>query len=196
MRLEDVGLLGWLHTLACIAALVAGGWNSILFDRGRWHQLRGDIYVWSMVVANVLVFAIYDFDIDFVSGNAGPGVMGFFHWLAVAALVLTLVGWFAARRQRHGVWAYTHPVAMALSYYVLLGGLVNELFARVSILRPLAVTMVDGQPRFGSPIIGMSQSAVMLATAILIAIYIVRVFLRRRARKQGRKMPAGAVAAS
>ena len=61
MRLEDVGLLGWLHTLACIAALVAGGWNSVIFDRGRWHQLRGDIYVWSTIVANVLVFVIYDF---------------------------------------------------------------------------------------------------------------------------------------
>ncbi len=195
MRLEDVGLLGWLHTLACIAALVVGGWNSVMFDRGRWHQLRGNIYAWSMIVANVLVFAIYDFDIDVINNKFGPGVMGFFHWLAIAALVFTLIGWFAARRQRHGVWAYTHPIVMALSYYVLLGGLVNELFARVSALRPLATTMVDGQPRFGSAVVGMSQSAVMLATAILIVIYVVRVFLRRRKRKQGRKAPAGAIAA-
>ena len=195
MRLEDIGLPGWLHTLACIAALVAGGWNSVMFDRGRWHQLRGDIYVWSMIAANVLVFVIYDFDIDFINGKFGPGVMGFFHGLAIASLVFTLIGWFAARRQRHGVWAYTHPIAMALSYYLLLGGLVNELFARVEALRPLATTMVNGQPRFGSAVVGMSQSAVMLATAILIVIYIVRVALRRRKRKQGRKASAGAVAA-
>jgi hypothetical protein len=195
MSLEDIGLPGWLHTLACIAALVAGGWNSVMFDRGRWHQLRGDIYVWSMIVANVLVFVIYDFDIDFIHGKIGPGVLGFFHWLAIAALVSTIVGWFAARRQRHGVWAYTHPIAMALSYYTLLGGLVNELFARVEALRPLATTMVNGQPRFGSPIVGMSQSAVMVASAILILIYVVRVFLRRRKRKQGRKASAGPMAA-
>lgn len=195
MRLEDVGLLGWLHTLACIAALVVGGWNSVTFDRGRWHQLRGDIYAWSMIAANVLVFTIYDFDIDFINGKFGPGVPGFFHWLAIVALVFTLIGWFAARRQRHGVWAYTHPIAMALSYYVLFGGLVNELFVRIDALRPLATIMVDGQPRFGSPIIGMSQSAVMLATAVLIMIYIARVFMRRRKRKQSRKAPTGAVAA-
>lgn len=78
---------------------------------------------------------------------------------------------------------------------MLLGGLVNELFARVEALRPLATTMVNGQPRFGSAVVGMSQSAVMLATAILIVIYVVRVFLRRRKRKQGRKTPAGAIAA-
>jgi len=195
MRLEDVGLLGWLHTLACIAALVAGGWNSVMFDRGRWHQRRGDIYVWSMIVANLLVFAIYDFDMDFINMKFGAGVLGFFHWLAIAALLFTLIGWLASRRQRHGVWAYTHPVAMALSYYVLLGGLVNEMFARVAALRPLATTMVDGQPRFGSIVVGMSQSAVMLATAILILIYVVRVFLRRRKRKQSRITPAGAIVA-
>lgn len=148
-----------------------------------------------MIVANGLVFVIYDFDMDFINMKFGPGVFGFFHWLAIAALAFTLIGWFAARRQRHGVWAYTHPVAMALGYYVLLGGLVNELFARVDALRPLATTMVDGQPRFGSAIVGMSQSAVMLATAIMILIYVVRVFLRRRKRKQGRKTPTGAVAA-
>jgi hypothetical protein len=101
----------------------------------------------------------------------------------------------AARRQRHGVWAYAHPVAMALSYYVVLGGLVNELFARVEALRPLATTMVNGQPRFGSAFVGMSHSAVMLATVILIVIYVVRVYLRRRERKQGRKTPIGALTA-
>lgn len=186
MRLEDIGLLGWLHTLACIAALVVGGWNSVTFDRGRWHRLRGDVYAWSMVVANGLVFVIYDFDMDFINMKFGPNVFGFFHWLAIAALVFTLIGWFASTRQRHGVWAYTHPVAMALSYYILLGGLANELFVRVNALRPLATTMVDGEPRFGSQIIGMTQSALMLATMILIVVYVVRVALRRRKRKPGR----------
>lgn len=193
MRLEDVGLLGWLHTLACIAALVAGGWNSVTFDRGRWHILRGDIYAWSMIVANVLVFGIYDFDIDFINMKFGPGVLGFFHWLAIAALVFTLIGWFAARRQRHGVWAYTHPVAMALSYYVLAGGLVNELFVRVDALRPFAFTIVDGAPRFGSAITGMTQTAVMFATLLMIVLYVVRVALRRRKRKAG-KMGAAVAA--
>ena len=186
MHLENIGLLGWLHTLACIAALVTGGWNSVMFDRGRWHRLRGDVYVWTMIAANVLVFAIYDFDMDFINMKFGAGVFGFFHWLAIASTVLSLIGWFASTRQRHGVWAYTHPITMALSYYILLGGLANELFVRVSALRPFAFTIVDGNPRFGTVFTGMTQSALMLATVAMIVLYVVRVALRRRKRKPGR----------
>ena len=79
---------------------------------------------------------------------------------------------------------------MMLSYYILLGGLANELFARVGALRPLAVTMVDGAPRFGSRITGMTQGALMLATLALIFLFIARVALRRRKRKAGGTMAA------
>jgi hypothetical protein len=75
---------------------------------------------------------------------------------------------------------------MALSYYILLGGLANELFVRVSALRPFAFTIVDGNPRFGTAITGMTQSALMLATVAMIVLYVVRVALRRRKRKPGR----------
>lgn len=192
MHMDGVGLLGWLHTLACIAALVLGAWNTVIFDRGRWHRLRGHIYAWSMIVANVLVFGIYKFDMDFISMRFGPGVLGFFHWLAIVAIVFTLIGWYASFRQRHAVWAYVHPIAMMLSYYVLLGGLVNELFVRVEALRPFAFTMVNGAQRFGSPITGMTQAAVMLATFLLIVLFVVRVALRRGKRKSGRGRPVAA----
>lgn len=186
MHMDGVSLLGWLHTLACVAALVFGGWNTVVFDRGRWHRLRGHVYAWSMIVANVLVFAIYKFDMDFINMRFGEGVFGFFHWLAIIAMFFTLLGWYASFRQRHAVWAYVHPVSMMLSYYVLLGGLVNELFVRVEALRPLAFTIVDGQTRFGSKFTGMTQSAVMLATFLLIILFVVRVALRRRKRKPGK----------
>lgn len=186
MHFEHVGLLGWVHTLGCVVALVTGAWNMIAFDRGRWHRLRGHAYAIAMLAANALVFAIYNFDMDFINMKFGPGVLGFFHWLAIAAIVFTLIGWYAATRQRYGVWAYTHPVAMTLSYYVLAGGLANELFARLDVLRLLAVTMVDGAPRFGSRVTGMTQMAIMAATLLLIVLYVVRVYLRRRKRKAGR----------
>jgi hypothetical protein len=184
MHVEHVGLLGWTHTLGCLLALVTGAWNMVVFDRGRWHRLRGHAYAISMLVSNVLVFGIYKFDMDFIHMKFGPGVLGFFHWLAIAAIVFTLIGWYAATRQRHAVWAYTHPVAMTLSYYVLAGGLANELFARLDVLRPLAVTIVDGQQRFGSRITGMTQGSIMLATLLLIVLYVVRVAIRRHKRRK------------
>ncbi len=145
-----------------------------------------------MMVANGLVFAIYKFDMDFIHMKFGAGVLGFFHWLAIGALVFTAIGWFAALRQRHGVWAYTHPIAMLLSYYILLGGLANELFVRISALRPFAYTLVDGHSRFGTRITGMTQGALMLATFALIFLFVVRVALRRRRRKAGRAGMAAA----
>jgi hypothetical protein len=194
MHMENVGLLGWLHTLACTAALVLGAWNILVFDRGRWHRLRGHIYAWSMIVANGLVFAIYRFDMNF-RGPPGAGVFGFFHWLAIAALVFTLIGWFASFRQRHAAWNYVHPVAMLLGYYVLIGGLANELFARLDALRSLAITMVNGQARFGSAIVGQTQGALMLATFVLIVLFVLRVALRRHKRNAKRKTaPAAAMA--
>jgi len=194
MHIADVGFIGWIHGLGCVLALALGAWNIVIFDRGKWHRLRGQIYTGAMIVTNLLVFAIYDFDMDFAAGRAGPGIFGFFHWLAVSAIVFTAVGWFASQRQRHGVWAYVHPIAMLLSYYVLAGGLVNEMFARIDVLREMAYMVVDGQRRFGSRIVGLSQFAVMVATFLLIVLFTVRVALRRRKRKH-RGAPASAVAA-
>jgi hypothetical protein len=193
MHFENVGLPGWLHTLACVAAIITGAWNIVVFDRGRWHRWRGHVYAGSMIVANLLVFVIFDFDMNF-RGPPGPGIFGFFHWLAVGALAFTAIGWLAALRQRNAILAYVHPVAMLLSYYILMGGLANELFARLDALRPLAVTMVEGAPRFGSRITGMTQSALMLATLVLIVLFVVRVALRRRKRKmsKGRATPLAA----
>lgn len=193
MRLDDVSLIGAIHGLACVVALIAGGWNVAAFDRGPNHRLRGVIYAWSMVIANLLVFVIYDFDIDFASGRAGAGIFGFFHWLAISALAFTGIGWFAAYRQRHGVWAYTHPIAMTLGYYVLVGGLINEAFARIDVLNAMAYVPTEAGRRFGSPIVGMTQSAAMLATLLLLVLFTVRVGLRRRKRKQQQRKNTGAV---
>lgn len=194
MHIENVGLLGWLHTLACVSALIFGAWNIVVFDRGANHRLRGLVYSWSMVVANLLVFTIYKFDISFGSTAAGANTFGFFHWLAVSALFFTALGWFAAYRQRHGVWAYVHPVAMTLGYYVLVGGLINEAFARVEVLRATAYTATEAGRRFGSPIVGMTQSAAMLATLLLIVLFTVRVALRRRKKKKMQRTAVPAAA--
>jgi hypothetical protein len=79
---------------------------------------------------------------------------------------------------------------MTLGYYVLVGGLINEMFARIDVLRAMAYTVTSAGTRFGSPIVGMTQSAAMLATLLLIILFVVRVGLRRRKLKQRRATPA------
>jgi uncharacterized membrane protein len=185
MHVHDITLIGWAHTIACLIALVAGGWNIVGPKGTPRHILMGRVYVWSMIALNLSAFAIYKFDIaHFAPFRAGPNVFGFFHWLAVAALVFVLIGYYAARHQNRAFWSYVHPIAMTLSYYDLVGGGINEAFARLDPLRALvraSARSVGGT--VGAPIIGMVQTAAMAATLIMIVYFIAKVALYRRRAK-------------
>jgi uncharacterized membrane protein len=183
MRLAGISVIGWIHTVACIAALVLGAMNLVATKGTRRHKLRGSAYAASMIVAMGLSLAIYRFDIPMARGRlAGPGVFGLFHWLAVATIFFTLLGYYAASRQGRGFWAYMHPIAMTVSYYLLIGGLINELFARVNALRPFAYTMVYGKPTFGSRAVGLTQFAATLAAAFILILFSIKVWRYRRGR--------------
>ncbi|MGH9687922.1 MAG: hypothetical protein ACRD5K_12610 [Candidatus Acidiferrales bacterium] len=182
MRVAGISLIGWLHTIACITALVLGAMNLVAATGTTPHKRRGTGYTAAMVVAMVLSLFIFRFDIPLAGGKtAGPGVFGLFHWLAIAALFFTLVGYYAASRQSRGLWAYTHPISMTLSYSLLVGGLMNELFARVDVLRPLAFITVHGKLVFGSRDVQMTQFAVDVATLIVVILFCVKVKRYRRA---------------
>lgn len=183
MRLAGISVVGWIHTVGCIAALVLGAVNLMAAKGTPHHKLRGSAYALSMIVAMGLSLAIYRFDIPLARGRfPGPGVFGLFHWLAVAAIFFTLLGYYAASRQGRGFWAYTHPIAMTVSYYLLIGGLINELFARVDALRPFAYTMVRGKPIFGSRTVGLTQFAATLAAAFVLILFAIKVWRYRRRR--------------
>lgn len=180
MHIADISVLGWIHTIACVAALVFGAANLVAAKGTPPHKRRGAAYVASMVVSMGLSFAIYRFDIPLRrSQQPGPDVFGLFHSLAVAALVFALVGFYAASRQSRGVWAYAHPIAMTLSYYFLLNGLISELFSRINILRPFEFTIVDGKSVFGSHVLRMTQLTVELATLLLLILFSVKVWRYR-----------------
>lgn len=174
MRIGDIIFLGWVHVAPTIVALIAGAWNLCLPKGTALHRKVGLAYVWSMIAASVSSFAIYRFDIaHFAPFQAGPNVFGFFHWLAVAALVLVLAGWYAARHQKRGAfWSYLHPTAMLLSYYDLIGGGINEVFLRVNVLHVIAAAAArPGTPVARSPVIGEVQTAAMAATLLLIVYF-------------------------
>jgi uncharacterized membrane protein len=182
MQLADISIIGWIHTFACIAALIFGAWNLVAAKGTPPHKRRGTLYVISMVVAMGLSFLIYRFDIPLVRGEIpGPHVFGLFHVFSVAALFFVLLGYFAAFRQSRAFWAYAHPVPMTLSYYILIGGLINELFARVDLLRPFAFTKIHGRVVFGSPAVGLTQFSADIATVILLILFCIKVWRYRRA---------------
>lgn len=191
MHISGISWIGWIHTIACIAALGLGGWNLVALKGSPGHKFRGTAYAATIVVAMALSFGIYHFDIPLRGGRIGPGVFGFFHWLAVAAIVLTVLGYYASMRQQHGFWAYTHPIAMMLTYYLLVGGLINELFARLNVLRPFAFTVVNGQRVFTiTPVIQTTRLATELATLVVLLLFVVKVWRYRRHQRHATDRPA------
>ena len=181
MHLSGISPIGWIHTIACISALLFGAMNLVAAKGTPRHKFRGLGYTLSMVVAMGLSLFIYRFDIPLDrAARAGPGVFGLFHCFTVFALFFTLLGYYASSRQGRGFWAYTHPVAMTLSYYLLIGGLINELFARVNLLRPYSFDVINDKPVFPSHIVQMTHFANELAFLIVLILFCVKVWRYRR----------------
>lgn len=193
MQVSDILPIGWVHTIACVIAIATGAWNMAARKGTPGHRTVGTVFMLSMIVLNITVFAIYKFDIEsFQPFKGGPNTFGIFHWFAVITLVFIAIGWFAATRQNSAFWAYVHPLMMVLSYYMLLGGGINELFLRIDFLRDLAAagpTDQSGQPR----LVGLVHAAWMALALLMIIYFSVRVFIwrwrdratERRARRQG-----------
>jgi uncharacterized membrane protein len=147
MRLNDISLIGWLHSMVYMLAVIVGAMQLVSRKGTRSHALRGNIYFLAMVVANVTALVIFHGE-DVLFRRGRPPVVGqgfgFFHWLAVFTLVLVVLGRLAASRQRHAFFAYAHPVCMILSYWVLVGGAINEAFDRVDWVRRAALAISPG----------------------------------------------------
>lgn len=180
MHMEHVSLIGWVHTLTCTAAIFFGAWNIFATKGTALHRGSGFTYIVSMLIGNAAALAVFHGDIALNRPpQAGPGIFGLFHWFAVLALVFTLLGWLTGRNHRLAINAYAHPLFMVLSYYLLIGGVINELFGRLDVLRPFAVHLIDGQHRFGSAAVSLSQALAMLATLVVILLFLAKVWRYR-----------------
>jgi len=145
MPISDITPLGWIHTAACMVALVVGAIQLGSRKGTVRHAWRGNVYFWSMVIANVTTLFLYSVDVVIRPGQKpliGP-YFGVFHWLAMFTLLLVLLGRVSANRQK-AFFAYGHPVFMILSYWLLVGGGINEAFARIDWLQALALSVSPG----------------------------------------------------
>lgn len=181
MMLNGVSVIGYVHTAASLLALLAGAAVLIRAKSTRLHRRMGRLYFYTMLVANLSVFAIYHFDVAFAPVRAGAGIFGLFHWEAVFTLGFLLLGFVAATRQRTRPWAYAHPVSMVVTYYMLVGALVNELFVRVRPLRDFARLQLHGPASVAqAPIVGQLQRWTMLAFLAILVWFVVKVARERR----------------
>jgi uncharacterized membrane protein len=159
----DLLALGWVHFAASLIAVAAGAFVLVRPKGTAVHRLRGRIYAGAIIVTSLTGFGIYR-----------SGVFYYPHWFGVAALIVVAIGIAAAhyKRPRRG-WMHLHLTCMVASYYILIGGGVNEVFLRVDALRRLAPSISN------SPLVGMTHFAVMVLFAALIAYFNVALLLRR-----------------
>ena len=184
MMLSNISAIGWLHTGACLIALVTGLYVLMARKGTRRHRQLGWWYVGSMLVLNLSVFVIYRFDSALGRPqHTGPGIFSIFHWFAVLALASTLLAVFAAIRQRGSRgWAHAHAQAMLGSYYGLVGGLINEMFARVLPLRALALHLSPHAANITQTmLVRMTQTASMLVWLGFALYFAIAVARRHRA---------------
>jgi uncharacterized membrane protein len=186
MRLDDISQLGWIHTLMCVLAMITGGMQLVGKKGTALHVRSGNIYFLSMVIANVTALFIFQGqDVIFRSGQPpvlGGRGFGFFHWLAIFALALVLLGRLAASFQKHGFFAYTHPICMILTYWLLLGGAVDEAFVRVDWVRQAALAMSPGARTIAG--YKLLYIAYFITDAVILALLVTAVAQVRRFRRQ------------
>src|SRR3569833_2903358 len=95
MRLNDITLLGWIHTFFYAIAMITGAMQMARGKGTPSHRRRGNVYFLSMLIANsTALFIFTGADVIFRSGKPpvlGQG-FGFIHWLSVFALALVLFG--------------------------------------------------------------------------------------------------------
>jgi len=121
-----------------------------------------------MLVANLSAFGIV------------RGGLDIFHGVAAATLVVLVVGFVAASRQKLAACAYLHPLGMIASYYSLVGGAINEAFARIEVLRGAALSSSPGAGLLHTRLLVTTHSVNMLAFLTLLMVFLVQVARHRR----------------
>ena len=148
----DLYPLGWSHSLACACALALGPAAFLQRKGSAPHIALGRAYLLSMLAVNATALGIYR-----------RHIFWFPHWFALAALACLALGYVAVRLKRPPrAWIHLHLTGMLASYYVVVGGGVNEVYLRVGALRGV-VEATHGA------IIGATHMIVIAAFAALIA---------------------------
>ena len=157
----DLLPLGWLHFVASLIALALALLVLVRPKGTPVHKWRGTMYLAVLLVTSTTALGIYRL-----------GIFFFPHWFAVASLIATGFAAGHFKRPRAG-WLQLHLTAMATSVYILVGGGVNEVFLRISVLKRLVAT-------HGPAAIPITHLALIVLFAVLIAYFNATTLLHRR----------------
>lgn len=150
--------IGMVHFIAGWLALGAGLANLLLAKGTRRHRAVGYLFVFSMLLMNVVALSLYNL----------TGRFNMFHALALVSLAVTVAGMVPLVRRRPG-WILWHATLMQWAYIGLCAAAANEILTR-EILHRVPTTM---------------HGFWALSLAVSLLVVTVGVWLARRQRTQG-----------
>ena len=117
-------LISSIHVVSASLSILFGGWVLIKGKGTLRHKKIGLYYFVAMLVNNSTALTIYN----------AFGEWFFPHWLALAALAIIIPGYYISRLKNKSYALKVHIIAMVLSYYLLIGGAINETFLHIPYL--------------------------------------------------------------
>ena len=131
------------HVLAASLSLILG--TIVIFGKKGIpkHRKLGLYFFYAMLVNNVTALFILN----------AFGEWFFPHYLAIACLVVLIPGILAVKL-KHKYWLKVHITCLVISYYLLIGGAINETFLHVPTLRPYLIN--------NAPIVGITHGITQL----------------------------------
>ncbi|MDG1777925.1 MAG: DUF2306 domain-containing protein [Flavobacteriaceae bacterium] len=153
-------VISWTHTITATLSLIFGSIVLFGIKGNAKHKKMGLWYFYAMLINNLTALAIVN----------AFGKWFFPHYLAIACLIVIIPG-IVAIRQKHKHWLKVHIISMVISYYLLVGGAINEAFLHIPKLRPYIIN--------NEPILGITH---MIAQLIFIGVLI---YFLRKYRKFG-----------
>ena len=144
------------HSVSASLSLIIGA--MILFGvKGNLrHKNLGFWYFYLMLINNISALFIYN----------ATGKWFFPHSLAVATLSFLIPGYLISKVKKFRYWQGIHIFCMVISYYMLIGGAINEAFLHIKPLRPLILA--------NSPVVGMVHFAAMLIFIALLIYFLIK----------------------
>jgi len=145
-------LLSWTHIVSATVSILLGAVVLIGSKGTPRHRRLGFWYVVSMYINNLTALFIVN----------AFGKWFFPHYLAIACLVV-LIPAYIAPVLKFKYWMRWHLSCMVVSYYLLMGGALNEAFLHLPKLRPYILN--------NDPVLGISHMILQFAFLVLLVYF-------------------------
>ncbi len=154
-------IVSWTHTISASLSLILGIIVLLGVKGNLKHKKIGLWYFYGMLTNNITALFILN----------AFGKWFFPHYLAIACLTVVIPG-IISIKLKHKYWLNVHIICMVLSFYLLIGGAINETFLHIPSLKPYLIN--------NDPVVGATH---MIAQILFLGVLVFYLWKYRGAKK-------------